>query len=933
MLGKWIVRIAPIGVLSLFCNPLNHSSPQVDTPHPGMVKIQSAGKSFQQGWNDTLASLDEKPGMRSSFTYDYWLDSTEITQGEYFAITGRRPVSDSAKFGVGDEYPVYYVSWFDAALYCNARSKAEKLDTVYVYFGVKAQPNGSVYELTGIRCDLSRDGYRLPTESEWEFAARGGTSALPYSKVSDSTSAQANSWYVVNSGGKSHPVATKAPNAFGLYDMAGNVFGWTNDWKGPYNGKTIINSIGATNPNGDYEKVIKGGAFNYGFMNLRPSYRSATYATTLSSANEYVGFRCARGRISGYQYIRADTGVYSSNPVSIVADRNLINSFVGTSIGKIVFVNVSTGGRTLCVIDLSKTFPYVQEYLDDKNVYVPTLSPDGRFVAYCSRNEGLSGPSKVTIRFIDSLGSPKTLLTADSAYVPRWWINRSTGDTCIVYTNSAIANSSSLWNSTKTYLQKISAGKPVGGPVELITNGGYHDGLSVDKGYAVTGFDRLMVRNLNTGEEKQEFLSPDNGKDPNGSTQVCNVSISPDTGSNPRCLFLDFGYAGTSTVTGGSYGIHKYLFVSTMAGSVTMSIPCPSGEKSWDYPEWSNSPNFAIATGRNTMDQSHAIYFVNMENGDRLQAISGIELENPFLWTGISFCEDSLGRYDLPYLGIYQPEIAFKMHLFWKMCDQLEAVFLGTSLVYCGIDCSKITRLTTLNLGYTGCGIYATTQLVQNYILNHSPKIKLIGINIPFNLFSTQTGDAVRWELVPGTSNGFLYDQNHGFWKGNNSSYLLDSIRKSPYPNLFPSGWDSLGHLHTSCDGWGGPNPGIDGPVGWTTSDPNYLRNLSMFSAFIDTLSAHRIHLLAVNFPENPAYKNTIAYSRGGPTWDVAHQVMDTLRKLEAQKPYFHIYDAYLDGNHDYTDQDAHNTNHLCSVGAEKLSVRVDSVIRNILNK
>jgi formylglycine-generating enzyme required for sulfatase activity len=122
------------------CAPLiSDRDRPVDYTISGMKKITATGKSFSQGWNDSRSSLDERPGMQGSFTYDYWFDSTEVTQGQYYAATGRRPVDSGSVYGFGDDYPVYRVSWFDAVLYCNARSRLEGLDTVYMHIPVRSR--------------------------------------------------------------------------------------------------------------------------------------------------------------------------------------------------------------------------------------------------------------------------------------------------------------------------------------------------------------------------------------------------------------------------------------------------------------------------------------------------------------------------------------------------------------------------------------------------------------------------------------------------------------------------------------------------------------------------------------------------------------------------------------------------------------------------
>ena len=144
MLKRYRGKIIVIIAMTILCVPLSPDRDRpADAPHPGMRKIQSAGTSFHQGWNDKHASYDERPGMQTSFTYDYWIDTTEVTQKQYCDVTGKRPVAAGSLYGAGDNYPVYKVSWFDAVLYCNARSRAEGFDTVYVYSGTKTLSNGS----------------------------------------------------------------------------------------------------------------------------------------------------------------------------------------------------------------------------------------------------------------------------------------------------------------------------------------------------------------------------------------------------------------------------------------------------------------------------------------------------------------------------------------------------------------------------------------------------------------------------------------------------------------------------------------------------------------------------------------------------------------------------------------------------------------------
>ena len=169
----------------------------------------------------------------------------EVDQGLYRRIMGDIPKTDA----LGDNYPVFNVSWFDAALFCNALSKRVFLDTAYVYSSVDA--SGSLVNLS---INYSVAAVRLPTEMEWEIAARAGTSTTYFW---DTDVAYKYAYYAQSNGPAM--VATYMPNSLGLYDMAGNVAEWVNDWFAAYP------AIPEKNYGGPAEgslKVVRGGGWN-----------------------------------------------------------------------------------------------------------------------------------------------------------------------------------------------------------------------------------------------------------------------------------------------------------------------------------------------------------------------------------------------------------------------------------------------------------------------------------------------------------------------------------------------------------------------------------------------------------------------------------------------------------------------------------------------
>ena len=195
----------------------------------------------------------------------------EITQGQYKSVTGTSP-SDNGH-GVGDNYPVNMVSWWDAIKYCNALS-------------VKSRYQPCYNESTG-DCDFSKNGFRLPTEAEWEYACRAG-SRTRYNLGDVISDLDRAGWYENNSGYTSHPAGQKTPNAWGLYDMHGNVWEWCNDWYENYSSASQSNPTGAQTGS---SRMIRGGNWSSSAHDCRSARRFSHYP---DNGDYIIGFRVVR---------------------------------------------------------------------------------------------------------------------------------------------------------------------------------------------------------------------------------------------------------------------------------------------------------------------------------------------------------------------------------------------------------------------------------------------------------------------------------------------------------------------------------------------------------------------------------------------------------------------------------------------------------------
>jgi formylglycine-generating enzyme required for sulfatase activity len=245
-----------------------------------MVFVERGSFTMGDTWGDGYN--DEKPTHKVTFTYDFYMGKYEVTFDEYDAFctaTKRTKPSDNG-WGRGQR-PVINVSWFDAIAYCNWLSDKENLPKAYDDKGNFLDKDGRV------TTDPSKVmGYRLPTEAEWEYAARGGNKSKGY-KYSGSNTVGDVAWYNSNSGSKTQEVGKKLPNELGIYDMSGNVWEWCSDFYANYS------NTEQTNPysNSGSFRVNRGGSWCYNATYTRVAYR---YFNAPASTNDRLGFRIAR---------------------------------------------------------------------------------------------------------------------------------------------------------------------------------------------------------------------------------------------------------------------------------------------------------------------------------------------------------------------------------------------------------------------------------------------------------------------------------------------------------------------------------------------------------------------------------------------------------------------------------------------------------------
>ena len=256
-----------------------------ELPLPQMVLVEKG--NFTMG--DEFGDLNNpcRPVHEVSLTYDFWLGKYETTFDEYDTFcetTGRSKPYDIWDWGRGNR-PVIEVSWWDAIAYCNWLSEKEGLPKAY-------DSNGNLLDKGGmITTDPSEVvGFRLPTEAEWEFAARGGNNSNGY-KYAGSDNVDDVAWYDSNSGEMTQEVGKKAANELGIYDMSGNVEELCSDWFEYYSSSAQTNPYNSTAGSYGSTRVDRGGSCRNSATRARVADRVNVFPT---DTNIFRGFRICR---------------------------------------------------------------------------------------------------------------------------------------------------------------------------------------------------------------------------------------------------------------------------------------------------------------------------------------------------------------------------------------------------------------------------------------------------------------------------------------------------------------------------------------------------------------------------------------------------------------------------------------------------------------
>lgn len=894
---------------SVMETPTESISVEEDSEHEGFIRIASENSSVTLGTKISSAKSSERPEMRVRFTYNFSIGKSEVTCEEFNKIMDSDLASENFKYRCeGSTYPVSNVTFYDAALFANAKSKSEGLDTAYTYKDAFFDNDGHCTELGGFTFHPEANAYRLPTEAEWVLAASQGWQAT-------------NSWNADNSLYKPHKVCTSTQSTIGLCDMAGNVMEWVNDWQGNFKDTSLTNFVGAPSGGSIGERVVKGGSFRNPASALNTFSRGDIYTVTSSTRADYVGFRLAIGAIPDPVWLENNGSATSSRIITLV-NSETIRKLAGTYKAKLAFRNDATGN--LAYIDYASGDLSVKEIKDTIEVYHPDISPDGNLVAFCTGIEGVKGNSTLYVRNLDNSGSNLQKLEFESAAIPRWKILEN-GDTVITFVNSAENNKDeAAFLKNSTWQVSFSNGK-FGTPQKLF-NGNYHGGISENATLAVTGA-RLLRARISTSKSALDTIWY-NGE------QACNASLSK---TNKQTLFLDFASETGKNFVGHNYIAHEQLFIADSTGKLINSIKAPSSY-TFDHTEWATS-NIASATLTNMNGAHEKIALINTADSSITEIVEGEELWHPTLWvkqgnanTNTTLDLDSAGAYF--HVGGSEAALCLrvKMELLWSHLNSKLAI-LGSSRPLNGIIPTLMEdSLDAINLSNVPNCMFLSNYIFKNYLINHLSHLKYVVISLDIDMWWKQEKSADNFFYQEYKQYaGFAYDENHKFFESGYPEGLREATQESYSVQFFEDLYiPSRGFNPEETNSWE-EIPAVEHDSTWFDSHSNdYYANFQTLESIIETAKNFNITVIGVIFPMSPNFKKTGSFGRYGIRRSQAPALIEELSHLHDRHSNFILMDENKMGDHDYTDEMANNRDHLSRTGAEVFTHRLDSLVKSI---
>lgn len=857
----------------------------------GFIHVSSTGKSVVLEADDESSKNGETTKMKVSFDYDFYLQKHEVTCGEFVDL-----IETSLKCE-NDNLPVVNVNYYDAVLYANAKSKRDNLDTVYTYVKMDVDGKGHCSFMEGLVFHPEIEGYRLPTEAEWVFAA------------SEKWNVE-NSWTADDEINGPRPVCSKKDKDF--CDLEGNVTEWVNDWLGSFKDTSLVDFVGSVDGGSLGERVIKGGSFRNQAKSINTLRRGDTYVVTSKSRESYVGFRLALGSIPNALWLSIH-GTIQNVAADPMTSALSLRKFSGAYKMKLVFRNDVSGN--LSYVNFANAMLPVVEIMDTIDSFHPDLSPDGKWVAFCTKMEGVSGKSDLYVRELENADSKPVKLDVKSGVVPRWRILEN-GDTVIVYVSDAGNNEDDGdFFKESTWQVKFSGGKF--GTPEKMFDGAYHGGVEGD--FAVTG-SRLLRAHLNSSDTVWY-----------DSEQACNVSLSKS--GDKRVLFLDFGNDSDSNFVGKSYGVHERLLITDSTGLLIQSIASPKGY-SFDHTE-RVAGDLIIASLTNSNGNHSRIAAVRPSDSTLLEILEGNELWHPCLWVqdlnvdvDESLNLDSAAVYSVTGEGdVY---LQYKLPMFWSTKDSLEIVGVGNSRMSTGF-CSKMLDH-SLNMATVPCDIYCSSYLIENYVLNHCPKIKYVLVSLDLDLWKNGKEESLDASL--GTVPGFKYDRDHDFWKdGLPRGFVELSNSRETESENFQLTFDYYAGQFAiqESNGWvdeDGTAEIVD--HNWDVNNGNAEGNFKELQRIVDVAKEKGVYVVGIVFPLSPYYKETDQYGRHGLRRTTAESYMERLREYDVEEKNFVLMDENKMGDHDYPTSMSYDCDHLNYKGSRLLAQRLDSLLKTL---